>query len=118
MNAVQLKQEDYANYSRLLNIQFIEFARSEIISNEEAHSRFLTSFIERYGSAIGGAEMLKDVLSGRMVLPSKICISACKEFSHCPIINTLNTLNSLITGGLNPELIEASNKVVSRALVS
>ena len=115
MNEVQLKQEDYANYSRLLNIQFIEFARSEVISNEEAHARFLTSFIERYGSAIGGAEMLKDVLSGKMVLPSKICISACKEFCHCPIINILN---SLITGGLNPELLEASNKIVARALVS
>ena len=115
MNDLKLKQEDYANYSRLLNIQFVDFARSEVISNEEAHARFLKSFIERYGSAIGGAEMLKDVLSGKMVLPSKICISACKEFSHCPIINILN---SLITGGLNPELIEASNKVVSRALVS
>ena len=46
MNNVQLKQEDYANYSRLLNIQFIEFARSEIISNEEAHALFLTRFIK------------------------------------------------------------------------
>ena len=46
MNEVQLKQEDYANYSRLLNIQFIEFARSEVICNEEAHARLFTSFIE------------------------------------------------------------------------
>ena len=115
MNNLPLKQEDYANYSRLLNIKFVDFARSEVISNEEAHARFLTSFRKRYGPPIGGAEMLKDVLSGKMVLPSKICISACKEFCHCPIINILN---SLITGSLNPELIDASNKVVALALVS
>ncbi len=115
MTTETLKKEDFANYSRLLNIQFVDFARSEVISNEEAHARFLTSFIERYGSAIGGAEMLKDVLSGKMVLPSKICVSACKKYCHCPIISVLN---SLLTGGLNPELIDASNKIVARALVS
>ena len=99
MHKDSLKKQDFAVYSRLLNIQFIDFARSEVISNEEAQARFLTSFIERYGPPVGGNEMIKGVLSGKMVLPSKICISACKEFSHCPLINTLN---SLITGGLNP----------------
>ena len=109
------KEEDFVDYSRLLNIQFIDFARSEVISNEEAHARFLTSFIERYGPPVGGNEMIKRVLSGKMVLPSKICISECKKFCHCPFINILN---SLITDGLNPELIEASNKLVALALVS
>ena len=115
MNTETLKKEDFVEYSRLLNIQFVDFARSEVISNEEAHARFLTSFIKRYGPPVGGNEMIKGVLSGKMVLPSKICISACKEFCHCPFINILN---SLIRGSLNPELIDASNKVVARALVS
>ena len=46
MNTETLKKEDLADYSRLLNIQFVDFARSEVISNEEAHARFFTSFIE------------------------------------------------------------------------
>ena len=115
MHKDSLKKQDFAVYSRLLNIQFIDFARSEVISNEEAQARFLTSFIERYGPPVGGNEMIKGVLSGKMVLPSKICISACKEFSHCPLINIFN---SLMPDALNPELIEASNKIVARALVS
>ena len=45
MNEEKLKEEDYANFSRLLNIQFVDYARSEVISNEEAHARFLSSFI-------------------------------------------------------------------------
>ena len=112
MHKETLQEEDYANFSRLLNIQFIDFARSEVISKEEVHARFLTSFIKRYGPPVGGNEIIKGVLSGKMVLPSKICISARKNFCHCPFISFLN---SLITGGLNPGLIDASNKVVARA---
>ena len=115
MNEEKLKEEDYANYSRLLNVQFVEFARIEVISNEEAHARFLTNFIERYGPPLGGPEILEDVLNGKMALPSKICVRCIKEYMHCPLIYVFN---SLITDGLNPELIEASNKVVARALVS
>ena len=115
MKTETLKKEDFVEYSRLINIQFVDYARSEVISNGEAHARFLTSFIKRYGPTVGRNEMIKAVLSGKMVLPSKICILACKEFCHCPIINILN---SLITDGLNPELIDASNKVVACALVS
>ena len=115
MNEEKLKEEDYANFSRLLNIQFVDYARSEVISNEEAHARFLSSFIERYGPPLGGPEILEDVLDGKMVLPSKICVTCVKEYMHCPLICIFN---SLIKDGLNPELIEASNKVVSRALVS
>ena len=59
--------------------------------------------------------MIKAVLIGKMVLPSKFCISVCKEFCHCPIINILN---SLMTDGLNPELIDTSNKVDTPALLS
>ena len=115
MHEVILKEEECANYSRLLNIQFLDYARSEVISNEEAHARFLTSFIERYGPPLGGPEILEDVLNGKMVLPSKICVTCVKEYMHCPLIYVFN---SLITDGLNPELIDASNKVVARALVS
>ena len=115
MHNESLEKEDFVVYSSLLNIQFLDYAKTEVISNEEAHAGFLTSFIERYGPPVGGNEMIKGVLSGKMVLPSKICISACKEFCHCPFINIFN---SLIIGGLNPELIDASNKVVARALVS
>ena len=74
MNAVQLKQEDYANYSRLLNIQFLDFARKEVISNREAHERFLNCFTERYGRPPGGHKTLENVLNGKMVLPRKICV--------------------------------------------
>ena len=115
MNTETLKKEDFVDYSRLLNIQFLDYARSEVISNEEAHARFLTSFIERYGPPLGGPEILEDVLKGKMVLPTKICVTCVKEYMHCPLIYVFN---SLITDGLNPELIDASNKVVARALVS
>ena len=113
MRKESLKKEDFVDYSRLLNIQFIDFARSEAISNEEAHALFLTSFIEKYGSPLGGPEILEAVLNGKMVLPSKTCVTCVKKYMHCPLIYVFN---SLITDGLNPELIEASNKVVARAL--
>ena len=115
MKEETLKEEECANYSKLLNIQFLDYARSEVISNKEAHARFLTSFIEKYGPPLGGPEILEDVLNGKMVLPSKICVKCVKEYMHCPLIYVFN---SLITGGLNPELIDASNKVVAGALVS
>ena len=115
MNDEKLKEEDFANYSRLLNIQFIEFARSEVISNEKAHARYLTSFIKQYGPPVGGHEMLKAVLSGKMALPSKICVTCVKKYMQYPLISVFN---SLITCSLNPELIDASNKVAARALVS
>ena len=115
MHEETLKEEECANYSRLLNIQFLDYARSEVISNEEAHARFLTSFIEKYGPPLGGPEILEDVLNGKMILPSKICITCVKEYMHCPLIYVFN---SLITDGLNPELIDVSNKLVARALVS
>ena len=115
MHQETLKEEDYANYSRLLNIQFLDYARSEVISNEEALARFLTSFIEKYGPPLGGPEILEDVLNGKKVLPSKICVTCVKEYMHCPLIYVFN---SLITDGLNAELIDVSNKVVARALAS
>ena len=115
MNTETLKKEDFVEYSRLLNIQFIDFARRKVISNEEAHARFLTSFIEKYGPPLGGPEILEHVLNGKMVLPSKTCVTCVKKYMHCPLIYVFN---SLITDGLNPELIDASNKIVSRALVS
>ena len=115
MNIETLKKEDFVEYSRLLNIQFVDFARSEVISNEEAHARFLTSFIEKYGPPPYGPEILEHVLNGKMVLTSNICVKFVKEYMHCPLIYVFN---SLITDGLNPELIEASNKVIARALVS
>ena len=115
MNTETLKTEDLANYSRLLNIQFVDYARSEIISNKEAHKRFLTLFIERYGPPLGGPEALENVLNGKMILPTNICVTCVKEYMHCPLICIFN---SLITDGLNPELIDASNKIVARALVS
>ena len=115
MHEETLKEEECANYSRLLNIQFIDYARSEVISNEEAHARFLTSFIKKYGPPPYGSEILEDVLNGKMVLTSNICVKFVKEYMHCPLIYVFN---SLITDGLNPELIDASNKVIARALVS
>ena len=115
MNKEKLKEEECANYSRLLNIQFLDYARSEVISNEEAHARFLTSFIEKYGPPLGGPEILEDVLNGKMVLPSKICVTCVKEYMHCPLIYVFKTL---ISDSLNPELINASNKIVALALVS
>ncbi len=103
MNDEKLKEEDYANYSKLINTQFIEYARKEVISNREAHERFLNCFTELYGPLPCGPEILENVLNGNMVLPSKICVSACKKFFHCPIIGVLNTL---IKGELNSELID------------
>ena len=58
MNEEKLKEEDYANFSRLLTIQFLDYARSEVISKEEAHERSLSSFIERYSPLLGGSEIL------------------------------------------------------------
>ena len=115
MNEEKLKEEDYANFSRLLNIQFVDYARSEVISNQEAHARFLSSFIERYGPPLGGPEILEDVLDGKMVLPSKICVTCVKEHRHSPLIDVFK---SLIKGILNNHIIALSNRVVARALVS
>ena len=115
MHKETLKEEDFVAYSRLLNIQFLDYARSEVISNEEAHARFLTSFIEKYGLPPYGPETLEHVLNGKMVLPSKICVTCVKEYMHCPLIYVFN---SLMTDDLNTELIDASNKVVALALVS
>ena len=115
MHEETLKEEECANYSRLLNIQFIDYARSEVISNKEAHARFLSSFIEKYGPPPYGPEILEQVLNGKMVLTSNICVKFVKEYMHCPLIYVFN---SLITDGLNAELIDVSNKVVARALAS
>ena len=115
MNEEQLKEEDYANYSRLLNIQFVDFARKEVMSNGDAFQMCFDRFVEMYGDPPGGTEVMGGILSGEMVIPSKICFSVCKEYCHCPLIGVFN---SLIQGGLMPELVEASNKVVARALVS
>ena len=79
MHEETFKEEDYANYSRLLNIQFLDYARSEVISNKEAHARFLNCFTERYGPPLGGPEILELVLNCKMVLPSKICVTGVKE---------------------------------------
>ena len=75
----------------------------------------MTSFRQKYGPPLGGPEILEDVLNGKMVLPSEICVTCVKEYMHCPLIYVFN---SLLTDGLNPDLIDASNKVVARALVS
>ena len=115
MNNKELAEEDYANYSNLLNIQFIDYARTEIISNDKAHARFLDRFTEMYGPPLGGPDVMKDILSGKKVLPSEICITVVKEYLHCPLINVFN---SLVKGALNTELIDLSNRIVSRALIS
>ena len=115
MNAEQLKEEDYANYSRLLHIQFIKWARWEVISDIAAFDLFFNRFVEMYGDPPGGTEVMGGILTGEMVLPSKICVAVCKKYCHCPLIGVFN---SLVKGGLNSELVEASNKVVARALVS
>ena len=115
MNEQKLEEEDYENYSRLLHVQFIKWARWEVISDIAAFDLFFNRFVEMYGDPPGGTEVMKGILSGEIVLPSKICIKVCKEHCHCPLIGVFN---SLIQGGLMPELVDASNKVVSRALIS
>jgi len=115
MNENQLKPEDYVDYSRLLNVQFVDFARREIISNDQAGARFLDRFTEMYGPPLGGTELLGDILNGKTVLPSEICVSVCKEYCHCPLICVFK---SLIEGSLNTELVDLSNRIVARALVS
>ena len=115
MNNKELNEEDYANYSNLLNIQFVDYARTEIISNDKAHSRYLDRFTEMYGPPLGGPDVMKDILNGKKVLPSNICLSVVKEYLHCPLIGVFK---SLIQGALNTELIDVSNRIVSRALIS
>jgi len=115
MNDEQLKHEDYANYSRLLHVQFIAYARKEVISDIAAYDNFYNRFVELYGDPLGGKDVMGGILNGNMVLPSSICVAVCKEYCHCPLIGVFN---SLVKGGLNSELVEASNKVVARALVS
>ena len=111
----ELGEEDLADYSNLLNIQFVDFARKEVISNREAHERFVNCFTEKYGPPLGGPEILGDILNGNMVLPSNICVTSIREYKHCPLIGVFN---SLIEGALNTELVDLSNKIVARALVS
>ena len=115
MNNKELAKEDYANYSNLLNLQFVEYARREIISNDKAHVRFLEKFTEIYGPPLGGPDVMKDVLNGKKVLPSEICIAVVKEYLHCPLIGVFK---SLVPGSLNSELVDLSNRIVSRALIS
>ena len=115
MNNKELEEEDYALYSNLLNIQFVDYARTEIISNDKAHARFLERFIEMYGPPLGGPDVMKDILSGKKVLPSEICLTVVKEYMHCPLIGVFK---SLIQGALNADLVDLSNRIVSRALIS
>ena len=115
MNGEQLKQEDYANYSRLLHVQFIKWARWEVISDIAAFNLFFNRFVELYGDPPGGTEVMGGILNGEMIIPSAICVSVCNKYCHCPLIGVFN---SLIQGGLMPELVEASNIVVARALIS
>ena len=115
MNDEQLKDEDYADYSRLLNRQFVDFARREIITNDQASLRYLDRFTEMYGPPLGGTELLGDILNGKTVLPSKICITCVNEYMHCPLIGVFK---SLIEGALNTELVDLSNRIVARALVT
>jgi len=115
MNEDQLKHEDYVAYSNLLNIQFVDYARTEVISNDKANARFLDRFIEMYGPPKGGPEIMKKILNGKMLLPDEICIAVVKEHMHCPLIGVFK---SLIEGALNTELIDLSNRIVARALVT
>ena len=115
MNNKELAEEDYANYSNLLNLQFVDYARREIISNEKAHARFLENFTEMYGPPLGGPDVMKDILDGKKVLPSEICLTVVKEYMHCPLIGVFK---SLVPGSLNSELVDVSNRIVSRALIS
>tara|TARA_Y100000766_G_scaffold160432_1_gene137774 strand:+ start:124 stop:471 length:348 start_codon:yes stop_codon:yes gene_type:complete len=115
MSEVLLQEEDVVDYSKLLNIQFIDFARKEVISNKEAHKRFLNCFTELYGPPLGGTKNLEKILSGEMVLSSNICITCVKQYMHCPLIRVFK---ALIQGALNTELIDLSNTIVSRALIS
>ena len=110
-----LTEKDFVDYSKLLNIQFIDFARKEIITNREAHKRFLNCFTEIYGPPLGGPEIMEKILGGKMALPSNICITCVKQYMHCPLIRVFK---ALIQGALNTELIDLSNTIVSRALIS
>ena len=110
-----LKEADVVEYTNLLNIQFVDFARKEVISNDQAKARFINRFTEMYGPPLGGPEILGDVLNGKVVLPSKICVAYVKEYMHCPLIGVFK---SLIEGALNTELVDLSNRIVARALVS
>ena len=112
---IELGEEDLAVYSNLLNIQFVDFAREEVISNDQAKARFINRFTEMYGPPLGGPEILGDVLNGKVVLPSKICVTCVKEYMHCPLIGVFK---SLIEGALNTELVELSKGIIARALVS
>tara|TARA_Y100001978_G_scaffold25803_1_gene22102 strand:+ start:177 stop:386 length:210 start_codon:yes stop_codon:yes gene_type:complete len=49
-----------------LSIQFVDYARNEVISNEEADTLFFSSFIELYGPPPGGPEILEHVLDGKI----------------------------------------------------
>ena len=111
----ELGEEDLADYSNLLNIQFVDFARKEVISNHQAKVRFLDRFTELYGPPLGGPEILGDILNGQVVLPRKICITCVKDYMHCPLICVFK---SLINDALNTELVDLSNRIVARALVS
>ena len=115
MNEQKLEEEDYENYSRLLHVQFIKWARWEVISDIAAFDLFFNRFVQLYGDPQGGKEVMGGILNGELVMPSAICISACKKYCHCPLSGVFN---SLINGGLMPELVEASNIVVARALIS
>jgi len=110
-----LEEKDFATYSNLLNIQFVDYARTEVISNDKANARFLDRFIEMYGPPKGGPEIMKKILNGKMLLPDEICIAVVKEHMHCPLIGVFK---SLIEGALNTELIDLSNRIVALALVS
>ena len=115
MNNKELVKEDYAHYSNLLNIQFVDYARTEIISNDKANARFLDRFTEMYGPPLGGPETLKKILNGKKILPREICLTVVKEYMHCPLIGVFK---SLVPGALNSELVDLSNRIVSRALIS
>ena len=110
-----LKEADVVEYTNLLNIQFVDFARKEVISNDQAKSQFINRFTEMYGPPLGGPEILGDVLNGKVVLPWKICVTCVKEYMHCPLIGVFK---SLIEGALNTELVELSKGIIARALVS
>ena len=111
----ELEEADLAEYSNLINIQFVEFARIELISNYQAKVRFIERFTELYGAPLGGPEKLGDILNGKTNLPCKVCVASVKEYMHCPLIGVFK---SLIAGSLNTELVDLSNLIVARALAS
>ncbi len=90
-------------------MQFIQFARNELISNEMAWEVFL-EHPDSIKISKDKLKKIKNILFGHDVLSLHDIKEHFKKYNHCHIIPILY---SMVDGNLSPNLVHMSNKIIS-----